>query len=141
MEEKFVNKLNEIISQTMDNPYVYFSVSIFIYLLGGIDETLIVLFCLNIIDLTLGLLSSKVDKKKLLSHKFKMYLIIILGAMLDKILGTEHNQVTKARTYIILAYSYNEIVSIVNSLCSDEEFFIPKGMKRYVEKLKDKSGW
>ncbi|MGL6185547.1 MAG: phage holin family protein [Clostridium chrysemydis] len=124
----------------MDNPYVYFSLSIIVYLLGGIDETLIVLFCLNIIDLILGLLSSNRDKKKLLSHKIKMYLVIILGVMLDKVLGTENNQITKARTYIILAYSYNEVVNIVNSLCSDEDFFVPAGLRKYVKKLKDKSG-
>lgn len=140
MEERFVSKLNETISQITGNPYIYFALSLLVYLLGGIDETIIVLFCLNIIDLVLGLLSTNRDKKKLFSHKLKIYLVIILGVLLDKVLGTENNQITKARTYIILAYSYNEIVSIINSLCSDEDFFVPTGIRKYVNKIKEKSG-
>lgn len=140
MEKMFVNKLSTLVSTLMDNPYVFILISIATYLLGGVDETLIVLFSLNVIDFTLSLLSSEKNVKKVFSYKIKMYLVIILGVMLDKILGTEHNQVTKARTYIILAYSYNEIVNIVNCLCSDEGFFVPPGLRRYVEKIKHKSG-
>lgn len=135
MEEKFMNKIHEIATNLMDNVYIYFVVSVLLYFLGGVDETLIVLFCLNIIDIALGLLSNTKDKKQLFLHKIKIYIVIMLGVMMDKVLGIEGNTITRARTYIILAYSYNEIASIVNTLCMDESFFLPKGFRTYMKKI------
>ncbi len=138
MDEKFMSGINEIVKPLLDNVYIYFFFSILLYFLGGIDESLVVLFSLNIIDIIICLLSKTRSNKNLFTHKIKIYLVIMLGVMLDKVLGIDNNTITRARTYIILAYSYNEIASIVNTLCLDETFYLPKGVRSYVEKLKKK---
>lgn len=138
MEEKFVIKLKELILPLMDNIYVYFFVSIILYFLGGLDKSLIILFCLNVVDLILALMSNDRDKKTVFLHKFKIYLVIMLGVLLDKLLGIDNNTITRARTYIILCYSYNEVASIINTLCLDVNFYIPKGLKNYNEGIENK---
>jgi hypothetical protein len=60
--------------------------------------------------------------------------------MIDKLLGVDLNPVLRARTCFILGYGYNEITSVVNTLCMDEEFFIPPSLRKFVKKLKDKEG-
>ncbi len=138
MEERFIIKLKELIIPLMDNIYVYFFVSIVLYFLGGLDKSLIILFCLNVVDLILALMNNDRDKKTVFFHKFKIYLVIMLGVLLDKLLGIDHNTITRARTYIILCYSYNEVASIINTLCLDVNFYIPKGLKNYTEKIEKK---
>lgn len=138
MEERFIIKLKELIIPLMDNIYVYFFVSIVLYFLGGLDKSLIILFCLNVVDLILALMNNDRDKKTVFFHKLKIYLVIMLGVLLDKLLGIDNNTITRARTYIILCYSYNEVASIINTLCLDVNFYIPKGLKSYTEKLEKK---
>lgn len=138
MEDKFVIKLRELILPLMDNIYVYFFVSIILYFLGGLDKSLIILFCLNIVDLILALMSNDRDKKTVFFHKIKIYIVIMLGVLLDKLLGIDSNTITRARTYLILCYSYNEIASIINTLGLDVTFYIPKGFKSYTKKLEKK---
>lgn len=133
-----MDKLKEIFLPLMDNIYVYIFVSFLLYFLGGFDESIIVLFCLNIIDILLNISSNPCCTKGIIISKLKIYLVISVGVMLDRLLGIENNPTTKARTYIILAYSYNEIANIINLLCSDEKFFVPKGIRHYMSRLNKK---
>lgn len=80
----------------------------------------------------------KRSNKNLFINKVKIYIVIILGVTLDRLMGIDLNTVTRVRTYIILGYSYNEIVSILNTLCLDESFYLPKGIRSYIDKIHKK---
>lgn len=138
MNENIINSLKDIVQPFLDNVYLYFLFSVLLYSLGGVDDSLIGLFGLNIIDIVVCLISKKRSNKNLFINKVKIYIVIILGVTLDRLMGIDLNTVTRVRTYIILGYSYNEIVSILNTLCLDESFYLPKGIRSYIDKIHKK---
>lgn len=138
MDGKFLNKLAELAPMIMENPYAYLAFSMLMYCLGGFDEILKALFCLSFLDIVVCLISSNKNNKGLFKRKLKIYIIIIVGVMLDRLLGLEHSPVTRARTCLILGYAYNEISSIVNTLHMDGDFYLPSAFKGYINKLKEK---
>lgn len=135
MNETVIWKIKEIVQPILDNVYIYVLFSLLIYFLGGLDDTLIGLIGLNILDIAVCLLSKERPNERLFINKIKIYILIIVGVTIDKLTGLDSNSTMRIRTYIILGFSYNEGVNIINTLCLDESFYIPKGIKKYIDKL------
>lgn len=113
-----------------DNVLLYFSLSLLYYLLGGIDETLITLFILHVIYIISCILcKSKLHASSLIS----VYLIIIIGNILDSILNLSN---TSLRAYLILYYTYNILVDTLNMMGKSNIVPIPKKLKNMLLKLK-----
>lgn len=113
-----------------DNVLLYFTLSLLYYLLGGIDETLITLSILHIIYI----ISCFICKNKInFSSLIGVYLIIVIGNILDSILDLTN---TSLRAYLILYYTYNVLVDILNMLGKNNKVPIPKKLKDMLLKLK-----
>lgn len=125
-----VNKLAEILSPLSQNTYIFIISSLLVYLLGGLDDTLLTLIFLNIIDLSLNICSVKKSK---ISTKIRMYIYITLAVIIDKTLNFE----IQLRQYVILCCSYNEISSILNKLAEDTNIKIPKQLKKIIKSIDD----
>ena len=113
-----------------DSILLYFSLSLIYYLVGGLDETLITLIILHIIYV----ISCLICKAKLnISNLIYVYLIIIIGNILDSILKLNN---TSLRAYLILYYTYNVLVDTLNMIGKDNKVPIPKKLKKILLKLK-----
>lgn len=105
------------------------------YLLGGFDESLLVLITCIILDYFSGIfksyikanLSSKVGLKGILK-KVGLLLIVVVGVMADKLLGSTG----VVRNIVIYYISLNELLSILENL-SQSGLKVPKQIK---DKLK-----
>lgn len=125
-----VNKLAEILSPLSQNTYIFIISSLLVYLLGGLDDTLLTLIFLNIIDLSLNICSVRKSK---ISTKIRMYIYITLAVIIDKTLSFD----IQLRQYVILCCSYNEISSILNKLSEDTNIKIPKQLKKIIKSIDD----
>ena len=138
MNENILDRLNGIIQPILDNPYIYISISVLIYCLGGIDELLKALLCLTTVDIIVCFLSKERSNEGIFKHKLKIFLMIVMSTMVDKMLGLEGHPTLSARSGLLYGYGYNECVSIINTLCVDSAFYIPKGVMKHIGKLKEK---
>ncbi|MGL5049886.1 MAG: phage holin family protein [Fusobacteriaceae bacterium] len=108
------------------------------YLLGGIDELLKALLCLNAIDVIICWMSNERSNEGLLKSKLKLLIVVVMGTLLDKMLGLDTHPRLSARNGMIYGYGYNECVSIINTLCLDPTFYIPSVLRKNIEKLRSK---
>ncbi|MGL6024129.1 MAG: phage holin family protein [Cetobacterium sp.] len=108
------------------------------HLLGGFDELLKALLCLSVIDVLLCYLSKERPNEGVVVSKIKLLVVIVLGTILDKMLGLDNHPRLSARNGLIYGYGYNECVSIINTLCLDPTFYIPSVLRSNIEKLKAK---
>lgn len=138
MNESILDKLNGIIQPLLDNPYFYFFISVLIYCLGGVDELLKALLCLTTVDVIVCFLSKERSNEGIFKQKLKIFLMIVMGTMVDKMLGLEGHPTLSARSGLLYGYGYNEGVSIINTLCMDSAFYIPKSIRKHISKLKEK---
>lgn len=128
-----MEEILESVSFLKDNVFVYLLLSLITYFLGGLDESLLTLFFFNILDI---LLSFSSKKKARLSSKFRIYVVIMLGVMIDRMLKLE----TEIRYYLLIYYSYNEIINILNKVCEDKSIKIPEKLQKLINLLGSKKG-
>lgn len=126
-----MEEILESVSFLKDNVFVYLLLSLITYFLGGLDESLLTLFFFNILDI---LLSFSSKKKARLSSKFRIYVVIMLGVMIDRMLKLE----TEIRYYLLIYYSYNEIINILNKVCEDKSIKIPEKLQKLINLLGSK---
>lgn len=113
-----------------ENIIIYFILSVLYYLLGGVDDSLMTLIVLHFVKMV----SSIVCKKNLeVNNIIKIYLVVVLGNILDNIFKLDS---TSLRTYLIIYYTYNTMVDILNTLSEDKRFPIPNQIKKVLEKIK-----
>lgn len=127
------DKLLILMSFFKENIYLYMVFSLFIYFLGGLDETLVTLFFFNFINLMLNLVSKEKSK---ISSKVRMYIVIMLGVSLDRILNLDNNYL---RNYMLFYYSYNELIEIIHKLNEDKSLKIPNKLKQFLKILENKT--
>ncbi|MGL6099967.1 MAG: phage holin family protein [Fusobacteriaceae bacterium] len=140
MNDTLMNKVDVLFQALSKNPYIYLLAISLLHLLGGLDELLKALLCLNTIDIILCLMSKDRPNKGVMIGKIKLLIVVILGTLLDKMLGLENHPRLSARNGLIYGYGYNECVSIINTLCLDPTFYVPSILKSNIEKLKTKGG-
>ncbi|MGL6167457.1 MAG: phage holin family protein [Fusobacteriaceae bacterium] len=138
MNETLIYKFNGLSYTFSNNPYIYLLSASTVYLLGGMDELLKALLCLNVIDIILCYMSNERGNDGLLKSKVKLLIVIIMGTLLDKMLGLDNHPRLSARNGLIYGYGYNECVSIINTLCLDPTFYIPTILRSNIEKLRSK---
>lgn len=134
---EFMARLEELLTPVANNIWVYFITAILSWLLGGFDKALLSLFVLNIIDLLVYLLS-KDGRKGVVVSKVKIYLVLILGVVIDRVFGFDSNESVRLRNYLVFAYSYNEVVSVLRMLAMDDSFYIPNRLRKYIKNLEEK---
>lgn len=134
---EFMTRLEELFSPLRNNIWVYLITAILSWLLGGFDKALLSLFLLNVIDLVVYLLS-KGGRKGVLASKVKIYLVLVLGVIMDRVFGFDSNESVRLRNYLIFAYSYNEVVGVLRTLATDDSFYIPNRLKKYIKSLEEK---
>lgn len=113
----------------VDKFYVDLSISILYYLLGGIDEYLIILLFLLGINVVLTLFEKTGDLKEEIKHKFKVLLVVMISVMLEKLVSGS----IKLRFYCICVYSYSELCNII-LLLEDDRFKIPEKLKTIIKR-------
>lgn len=129
------NELLKTILQYIDNLMqdhiiLYFTLSVLWYLLGGIDDPLMTLIVLHLIKV----ISCFICKKDLeVNSIVKIYVVIVLGNILDNVFKLDS---TSLRMYLIIYYTYNTMVDILNTLSEDKRFPIPNQLKKVLEKMK-----
>lgn len=113
-----------------DHIILYFTLSVLWYLLGGIDDPLMTLIVLHLIKV----ISCFICKKDLeVNSIVKVYVVIVLGNILDNVFKLDS---TSLRMYLIIYYTYNTMVDILNTLSEDKRFPIPNQLKKVLEKMK-----
>lgn len=113
-----------------DHIILYFTLSVLWYLLGGIDDPLMTLIVLHLIKV----ISCFICKKDLeVNSIVKIYVVIVLGNILDNVFKLDS---TSLRMYLIIYYTYNTMVDILNTLSEDKRFPIPNQLKKVLEKMK-----
>lgn len=101
------------------------------YILGGIDRYIGTLFLLQI----LHSICLCLDRKGVpIVSMLKVYIVIATSVIADNLLNLD---IANMRIYLLLYYSYNEIVDILNILKSDKNLSIPK---KLLDKLNKKRG-
>ncbi|MGL5962620.1 MAG: phage holin family protein [Cetobacterium sp.] len=133
----YMARLEEFLAPFVNNVWVYAISMIASWLLGGLDKALLSLFVLNAIDLVVYFLS-KGNRKGVLVSKFKIYLVLILGVIVDRVFGFDSNENIRLRNYLVFAYSYNEVVNVLQMLALDDNFYIPHRMRKYIKDLEIK---
>lgn len=129
------NELLKTILQYTDNLMqdhiiLYFTLSVLWYLLGGVDDPLMTLIVLHLIKV----ISCFICKKDLeVNSIVKIYVVIVLGNILDNVFKLDS---TSLRMYLIIYYTYNTMVDILNTLSEDKRFPIPNQLKKVLEKMK-----
>ena len=128
---EFINTfVQNYITPLMEYNIVVYLVLTFIYcLLGGVDEELMTLFIIHFIYIIVLVIYQKPLELK---HLFKIYVIISFGHLLDLILKLT----TSLRNYLILYYTYNSVVDLINIFSSDKKLRLPKQIKDLVKKLR-----
>lgn len=128
---EFINTfVQNYITPLMEYNIVVYLVLTFIYcLLGGVDEELMTLFIIHFIYVIVLVVYQKPLELKYL---FKIYVIISFGHLLDLILKLT----TSLRNYLILYYTYNSVVDLINIFSSDKKLRLPKQIKDLVKKLR-----
>lgn len=117
-------------SLMQDHIILYFTLSVLWYLLGGIDDPLMTLIVLHLIKV----ISCFICKKDLeVNSIVKIYVVIVLGNILDNVFKLDS---TSLRMYLIIYYTYNTMVDILNTLSEDKRFPIPNQLKKVLEKMK-----
>lgn len=134
MPDRFIHKVNSLIPNLLDNVYVFILLSIISYVLGGLDEMLLLMLLLITLDVALNLTMKKDTPLHLFKIKLKIILVIIVGTFVDKIFGTVGD--ISIRKYLLVAYSYNEVIDILQILKEDKGFFIPEQLSSMLEKHK-----
>lgn len=125
--EQILSTFNSFI---YDNIIIYFIYSLVWYLVGGIDESIITLIVLQCLYVTACYVS---NLKVCYTLIIKVYLIIIVGTMMDR---TFNFNSSSLRMYLILYYSYNTLVDIINVLSLDDKFKIPSTLREIIKKIK-----
>lgn len=92
---------------------LFFVCSCISYALGGVDEYVGTLFLLQVLHSICLILARK---RVPVSNMIKVYLVIATGVASNKVLNLETEDI---RTYLLLYYSYNEVIDIVNILKED----------------------
>lgn len=129
--EFITNMINNHINPFLqDNLVLYLVLSLLYYLLGGVDEALVTLFVVHFIYILLMLV---VRKTMDLLHIIKIYIVIMLGNIIDIALNFD---TTSLRNYLILYYTYNNIIDMINILAEDERLSVPKNLKDVLKKIK-----
>lgn len=126
-----ITKIYELILPYLEEHIVlYFICSLIYYALGGVDEHVATLFFLQIIHILCLLL----ERKKIpLKSMLRVYIIIATSVIADNILQVN---TAKLRMYLLLYYSYNEIVDIFNVLGQDKRLSIPKKILEVLNKAR-----
>ena len=114
--------------------------TVFIYLLGGIDIAMQCLLIAIVLDYVSGIikafitkqLSSKIGFKGIIK-KVGILLIVMVGVLVDRVTG----DTGAIRTLVIYYFVANEGLSIIENL-SLAGVPIPKGLKKALKALKEK---
>jgi phage-related holin len=126
-----ITKIYELLLPYLQEHIVlYFICSLIYYALGGVDEHVITLFLLQIIHIICLLLARKSVP---LASMLRVYIIIATSVLADDILQVN---TAKLRVYLLLYYSYNEIVDIFNILGQDKRLSIPKKLLEVLNKTR-----
>ena len=112
----------------------------FIYLVGGIDISLISLVLVMLIDYITGVMSAIYNKKLNSSVGFKGFLkkacyilIVILAVVLDRLLNNDGVM----RTLVIYFFVANDGISILENI-GQMDIPLPNKLKSVLEQLKEK---
>lgn len=122
--------INDIQPILQENVMIYFLLSVLYYLVGGVDESFMTLVMLHLVLIITCLLCKKSIN---LDSILRVYITIILGNIVDGIINLGN---TSLRIYLIIYYTYNTMVDIVNTLSEDKRFPIPEKLRKILEKMK-----
>lgn len=130
-----MNKMNVIF---LDSSLIVSSIS---YLLGGIDNLLIMLLIIMAIDYITGICKAIISKKinsivgvKGIVKKFGYLLIVVLAVLIDKIIG----DTSAIRVLVIYFFIANEGISILENWAL-MGLPLPNKLKQIFEQLKNES--
>lgn len=130
-----MNKMNVIF---LDCSLIVSSIS---YLLGGIDNLLIMLLIIMAIDYITGICKAIISKKinsivgvKGIVKKFGYLLIVVLAVLIDKIIG----DTSAIRVLVIYFFIANEGISILENWAL-MGLPLPNKLKQIFEQLKNES--
>lgn len=130
MNEQITKIYELLLPYLQEHIVLYFICSLIYYALGGVDEHVITLFLLQIIHIICLLLARKSVP---LASMLRVYIIIATSVLADDILQVN---TAKLRVYLLLYYSYNEIVDIFNILGQDKRLSIPKKLLDVLNKTR-----
>lgn len=130
MNEQITKIYELLLPYLQEHIVLYFICSLIYYALGGVDEHVITLFLLQIIHIICLLLARK---NVPLASMLRVYIIIATSVLADDILQVN---TAKLRVYLLLYYSYNEIVDIFNILGQDKRLSIPKKLLEVLNKTR-----
>lgn len=130
MNEQITKIYELLLPYLQEHIVLYFICSLIYYALGGVDEHVITLFLLQIIHIICLLLARKSVP---LASMLRVYIIIATSVLADDILQVN---TAKLRVYLLLYYSYNEIVDIFNILGQDKRLSIPKKLLEVLNKTR-----
>lgn len=130
MNEQITKIYELLLPYLQEHIVLYFICSLIYYALGGVDEHVITLFLLQIIHIICLLLARKSVP---LVSMLRVYIIIATSVLADDILQVN---TAKLRVYLLLYYSYNEIVDIFNILGQDKRLSIPKKLLEVLNKTR-----
>lgn len=130
-----MNKMNVIF---LDSSLIVSSIS---YLLGGIDNLLLMLLIIMAIDYITGICKAIISKKinsivgmKGIVKKFGYLLIVVLSVLIDKIIG----DTSAIRVLVIYFFIANEGISILENWAL-MGLPLPNKLKQIFEQLKNES--
>lgn len=130
-----MNKMNVIF---LDSSLIVSSIS---YILGGIDNLLIMLLIIMAIDYITGICKAIISKKinsivgvKGIVKKFGYLLIVVLAVLIDKIIG----DTSAIRVLVIYFFIANEGISILENWAL-MGLPLPNKLKQIFEQLKNES--
>lgn len=132
MNEQITKIYELLLPYLQEHIALYFICSLIYYALGGVDEHVVTLFLLQIIHIICLLLARKSVP---LASMLRVYIIIATSVLADDILQVN---TAKLRVYLLLYYSYNEIVDIFNVLGQDKRLSIPKKLLDVLNKARRK---
>lgn len=139
--EELLKKIHVIIQ---DNIYIYVGLAILCYVLGGIDELLLIFTLLNIINLLFATYQAVFNcnwkiLKNALTRVFHNFVIVVIGAIADKLLHLDSAKVMSLRNYLLVWMSHKELVLLYVTI-TIQGAEIPVILKHFMKFSKKKSG-
>jgi len=134
-----IKNTKDILIPILHSTTVSVILSILSAIFGGLDDVFLTLLGLMFVDNTLNMITHKVSIRDSLKTDLKVLLVIFLGIQLDRLLGLTGNTVNKSRTYLILSYSYNEMLNIIDFLSEDDTFYIPSFLRKLIKKMSSRN--
>ncbi|MGL5646964.1 MAG: phage holin family protein [Clostridium sp.] len=139
--EELLRKLHAIIQ---DNIYIYVALAVLCFVLGGIDELLLIFALLNIINLLFATYQAVFNcdwkiLKNALKRVLHNFVIVVIGSIADRLLHLDSAKVMSLRNYLLLWMSHKELVLLYVTI-TIQGAEVPIVLKHFIKFSKRKSG-